>query len=580
MGRSGDIMDGKQYKKHIPIGISDFQELIEKDYYFVDKSLLIKEFLNSGTKVTIVPRPRRFGNTLNLSMLRCFFERVEDSRRHLFNGLKIEQYSDCMERQGKYPVIWLTFKDVKANKWERCYEKICAVIGREFARHFDMLRPSLSEREIQEIQEIMLGTASEILYNNALLKLSNYLKRAYKTRVIIFIDEYDIPVREGFLYDYYDKITSFLDSLFCAGLKDNANLEFSVLMGLIGFSCAGIFGGFNNFVTNSFFNHHYADKFGFLEDEVVALLTYFGLEHHLNEVRQWYAGYQSGEYKLYNPWSIVNFVKNKGVLQVYWSNTSPDALINNLLIKSSAATKEELEIIVQGGKVTKPIQTNIVMTDLERRDDVLWNFLLLCGYLTFENDRLKGYSRVAEFGVPNKEMVLVYKKLFGKWFLSSAGSYYYTMVLEGLIKGDAGQFQGAFEKFTCETLGSFDVSGKEPELFYRTLILGMLASLSHTYEIKVNRKSEGIYPGPAEWGRCDVMIIPKDHSRFGFIIEFKKAEGKETLLIAAKKALKQIEDKQYETELRARGLQKIIKLGISFKSKESFVLIENVNKKD
>lgn len=576
----------------IPIGIDDFGKLIEGGYYFADKSLLIKEFLDSGAEVTLIPRPRRFGKTLNLSMVRYFFEKVEtsiqESRRHLFKGLKIEQHTDCMVHQGKYPVIWMTFKDVKADKWLHCYEKICQVISVEFKQQFEVIKPFLSALETQQVQQIIAGTASQVSYENALLNLSHYLERAHKTRVIILIDEYDAPIHAGYLNGYYSEVVGFMRGFMCAGLKGNPALRSGLLTGILRVaqpSLAGVitskhelsYGGQASPPTNclgidhlevrTFLQQDYSDKFGFLEPEVDALLAHYNLGEYLGEVRRWYDGYQSGEQKIYNPWSIINFADNNGKIQAYWVNTSDNALIKDLLRTSSVHMKEELEIIAKGGTVTKTLQENIVLTDLENNDDALWNFLLFCGYLTFANNRLAGRSRVAEFGVPNEEVMQVYETSFKNWFESGVGRDEFQRMLTSLIDGNPESFKKSFERFSQSTLSYFDVQGDSPELFYHALVLGMLASLSSSHEVRSNRESG--------YGRYDVLFIPKNRDKAGIVLEFKAVDlaAKETLESAARDALKQIEKNSYETELRALGVRTILKLGISFKGKQSLVLV-------
>jgi len=609
-------MTKQEKKKLIPIGIDDFERLVEGNYYFADKSLLIKELLDSGASVTLLPRPRRFGKTLNLSMLRYFFEKVrsyrpfetilripqgerkiesfqdqldvpsektarpeerearlegfvraENSRRHLFNGLKIEQHADCMKHQGQYPVIWLTFKDVKTDRWEVCYEKIRKVMSAEFKRHFDAIKDSLSDQELRQVQDIIAETASQASYENSLLDISIYLERAYKAKVVILIDEYDAPVHAAYLNDYYNEVIGFMRGFLGAGLKGNNSLNFGVLTGILRVAKESIFSGINNLRVCTLVQDSYANQFGFLEDEVRAMLAYFELENKLDEVKRWYNGYQSGSYKVYNPWSIINLAGNKGVIQAYWVNTSDNALIKDLLLKSSSRMKEELEIVIKGGKITKPLQENIVMLDLDANDEVLWNFLLFCGYLTFENERLEGRFRIAELSVPNEEVFQVYETSFKNWFEMSANRGEFQRMLESLVAGQPEAFKKNFERFSLSTLSYFDIQGNQPELFYHALVLGMLASLSASHEVRSNRESG--------YGRYDVMFIPKDRSKPGIVLEFKAVDldKKETLETAAQKALKQIEDNKYEAELRALGLNTILKLGISFLGKESFVLI-------
>src|SRR3989339_2084203 len=454
-------------KKYISVGIDDFSELINENYYFIDKSLLIKEILDSKAKVTLLPRPRRFGKTLNMSMLQGFFEKTNPTkpRRQLFNGLKIEQHADCMEHQGRYPVIWLTFKDVKTDRWEVCYEKIRKVISAEFKRHFDAIRGFLSKQELRQVQDIIAETASQASYENSLMDLSRYLECAYKAKVVILIDEYDAPIHAAYLNGYYNEVIGFMRGFLGAGLKGNNALNFGVLTGILRVAKESIFSGINNLRVCTLIQDSYANQFGFLEDEVRAMLTYFELENKLDEVRRWYNGYQSGSYKVYNPWSIINLAGNKGVIQAYWVNTSDNALIKDLLKRCTPEMKEDLEVIVKGGRVTKPIQENIIMTDIEKNDEVLWNFLVFSGYLTFENYRLVVDTNYAELLIPNVEVGTTYKTSFRAWFAEGSGMRNYTKMLESLVAGEMEPFQDYFMKFTRDTLSIFDVHGDEPERF-------------------------------------------------------------------------------------------------------------------
>ncbi len=553
-------------KKYVPIGIDDFKKLIEENYYFVDKSLFIKDILDSRAAATLIPRPRRFGKTLNLSMVRYFFEKTEQGNRHLFNGLKIEEHPDCMAHQGQYPVIWMTLKDTKTATWPTCYAKICEVIGIEFDRHFDAIKPILNELETERVQKIIAGTASQSIYENSLLTLSRYLERAYKKQVMILMDEYDAPIHEGYTKNYYNDVISFMRGFLGAGFKGNNALSMGFLTGILRISKESIFSGINNLRVCSLVDERFSDKFGLLENEVLQVLRYFGLENSIDDVRRWYDGYQSGSSKIYNPWSIVNLVDNNGVMKPYWVNTSDNALVKELLRTSSNRTKEELEVIMKGGSVTKAIQENIVMPDIKGDERLLWSFLLFCGYLTFKDHRSVGDERHAELLIPNVEVGTSYKNSFQAWFSKTVTVGVYNAMLEGLVLGDIESFQVFFEKLVLETLSSFDVGGDEPERFYHALVLGMLASLSETYEVKSNRESG--------YGRYDVMLIPKDKTRLGIIIEFKRvnADKNETLESEAKKALKQIEERKYETELRSLGFDKILKLGISFLGKKTLVL--------
>ena len=390
------------------------------------------------------------------------------------------------------------------------------------------------------------------------------MHKHYQKRPIILIDEYDAPIHAGYLNDYYKEIIGFMRGFLGGGLKGNNSAEFAVMTGILRVAKESIFSGINNLEVCTLLRKDYDDKFGFLEDEVAAMLTHFELKNQINDVRDWYDGYQSGKYRIYNSWSIINLVKNRGELEPYWVNTSDNALIKDLLKRCTPEMKEELEIIVAGGTVTKPIQENIIMPDIGKNDAILWNFLLFCGYLTFENYRREERAWVAELHVPNEEVLVSYETSFLNWFSDSSSIRDYTNMLEHLTEGQPVPFQKSFERFCRETLSYFDVKGDETVWFYHALVLGMLASLSKTHEVRSNRESG--------YGRYDVMLIPKDRSKFGIIIEFKSIdEG--TLETAAKNALKQLDEQGYEMELQALGITKILKVGVAFKGKESLVLV-------
>ncbi|HBL98086.1 TPA: AAA family ATPase [Candidatus Dependentiae bacterium] len=555
-------------RKYVSIGIDDFKELIEENYYFADKSLLIKELLDSKAKVTLIPRPRRFGKTLNMSMLRHFFEKVDlnHSRRHLFNGLKIEQHPNCMEHQGKYPVIWLTFKDAKTNSWAECYRLLQMQISAEFERN-SYLVEFLSDAECQRFDRVKNGSGDSADFKRSLLDLSTYLERAHNAKVVILIDEYDTPIHEGYSSGYYDEVINFMRGFMGAGLKGNSALQWGVLTGILRVAKESIFSDMNNLEVCTLIRQDYSDKFGFLENEVVTMLHAFGLDSHIETVRSWYDGYQSGDHKVYNPWSIVNLVKNRGKLQPYWVNTSSNSMIKDLLKRCTPEMKEELEVILTGGKVTKAIRENIIMADIEQNDEVLWNFLLFSGYLTFNNYRLVADTNYAELLIPNIEVGTTYKTTFSTWFSEGAGLRNYNNMIASLVAGNPTQFKKNFEQFSRESLSFFDIKGHEPERFYHALVLGMLASLMGTHHVRSNRESGD--------GRYDVMVVPHDLAKPGAVIEFKALgiDHNETLEAGAKDALKQIEDRQYETELHARGVKNILKLGIAFKGKESLVVV-------
>lgn len=558
-------------RKKLPIGISDFAKLINENYYFVDKSLLIKEILDSGAGVTLLPRPRRFGKTVNMSMIRYFFEKAEISKLNLFANLKIAQHPDCMAKQGQYPVIFLTFKDVKDTNWVDCQKAIKSVIAEEFRRHNYLLAsPALDDIQKKEFVQIMDKSADITSYKEALLRLTTHLHKHHKKPAILLIDEYDAPIHAATEYDYYNDIVNFMRGFLSGGLKDNINLEFSILTGILRIAKESIFSGLNNLRVCTFLQDAYSDKFGLLEHEVTDVLAHFGLTKEMSEVKNWYDGYQSGKYKLYNPWSILNMIDNNGVMKPYWVNTSGNALLKQVIEQSEAPVKEDFEQLIRGEPLTKVIDENVIMPDMVTNESATWSLLLMSGYLTFENyrpDPRSVGSHIADLKIPNAEVAWTYNAQILSWFEGSKIVHKYTSMLRSLVDGNVEAFRKFFGQFSLETLSTFDATGKYPEKFYHGLVLGMLASLRDSHEVVSNRES-GI-------GRYDVSIFPRDLKKPGIIIEFKVVDEyeNETLEIAAKNAIKQINDRHYETVMRTRGVTTIIKLGIAFENKQSLVLI-------
>ncbi len=570
----------KTFKK-LPIGIDDFKLLRTNDYCYVDKSLFIKELIDAGQgKVMLIPRPRRFGKTLNLSMLRYFFERYEgsESNRDLFDGLAITQHADCMEQQSKYPVIFLTFKDVKEKGWDSCYDKLTRVISAEFERHAYVLHDSvLSDQQQEDFKKIINRTASQALYENALKDLSFYLAKHYGVNPVILIDEYDSPIHAGFLENYYDDVVSFMRGLMCAGLKGNANLAYGVITGILRIAKESIFSGMNNLEVHTLLSPFYADKFGLLEDEVAALLHEYDINQGVEQARSWYNGYAAGgipltarakepyTVKLYNPWSIINFVKNSGTLGPYWANTSDNRLIQDLIRCASEDVKRDFELLLIGKSVTKKICEDVVFPSIYNDSNALWSFLLFTGYLTWQSRELMQVKCDAALVVPNREVLDCLKTLVMQWFTQSVGSSAYQNMLEAIRQSNLSAFERYFQQSVLDHMSFFDVTGKNPERVYHAYVLGLLVGLDATHEVKSNRESG--------FGRYDVCIIPRDHFNPGFIIEFKVFSKRDkTLEAAAQLALEQIEGHKYDTELRARGIQHIIKLAIVFDKKDVLIV--------
>ena len=552
--------------KKLPVGISDFEKLITQDYYFVDKSLLIKEVLDSGAEVTLIPRPRRFGKTLNLSMLKCFFEKTKESKLHLFNNLKISKETECMKRQGQYPVIFLTFKDVKKLDWDNCYKIMQNLISKEFKRHKYLLTGDfLDVLEKNYFYEIIAKKADQSSLESALENLSAYLHRYYKKKPIILIDEYDAPIHSGFTNNYYDKIINFMRNFLSSGVKDNSDLEFSIFTGILRVAKESIFSGLNNLEVCSMLSNFYADKFGLTENEVQQILSDYSIQDKKEKVKDWYNGYRVGKQTIYNPWSIINMVKASGELEPYWINTSNNDLIREIFLKGDFNLKNDIESLLSHVEIKKIIQESISFQEVFSGDDIVWSFMLFSGYLTCSDCVFEDGLRYCNLKIPNIEVYSFFKEIVLKWLKSEIDFTFYQNMLKSLVMGSSYEFKKLFTSFVIKNLSYFDVSGDEPEKFYHAFVLGMLVTLSQTHQIKSNRESG--------FGRYDVMIIPKDKNQPGIIIEFKKIDTyeKETFESAANNALKQIEEKQYEQELLDLGIKKIIKLAIVFDGKKTLV---------
>lgn len=548
----------------IPIGISDFETIIENNYYYVDKTLLVEELLNRKGQVTLVPRPRRFGKTLNLSMIQYFFEKSTKSKAHLFANFAINNRSACMKEQGQYPVIFLTFKDVKLDNWHSCYSNIQGLIVNEFRRHAYLLDSSiLMASEKNEFNAIIDRTALEDLYQNSLKTLSLYLLSYWGKKPIILIDEYDTPIHAGYTHDYYDNIISFMRIFLGSGLKDSKH-EFALVTGILRVAKESIFSGLNNLKVCSLIDECNSDMFGFTQSEVTQLLELAGLAELKKEVEHWYDGYRIGQTKIYNPWSINNLVSNKGQFDLYWVNTSSNDIIKDLFAKSSITNKQDLETLISGKVITKEVQSTIVFQDLTIYPDALWNFLFFSGYLTCVNVRMESRKKLADFCIPNEEVLAIYESIMSSWF-KRTDTIQYPRMLQYLINGQTAEFAQLFTIMVRDSLSYFDVSNKAPEQFYHAFVLGMIIDLHKDYDIKSNRESG--------YGRYDVMLIPKDITKLGIVFEFKKTnhDEHETLEQAADRAVQQIKDKQYAQELTSRGVTNILQLGIAFEGKKVLI---------
>ncbi|WP_455797849.1 AAA family ATPase [Clostridium butyricum] len=552
-------------KKTIQVGTSNFKEMIEENHYFVDKSLLIKEFVQNGAKVILTPRPRRFGKTLNMSMLKYFFDiENKEENKDLFKGLKIENEKEIMKMQGEYPVIFLSFKNEKYTTFEEFKYGIKSLMMDIYRDNVYLLESdNLIDQDKEQFNSILTGKADMVEYYKALSTLMYYMNIHYNKKVMLFLDEYDVPVQESYLKNYYEEAINVIRRILTAALKDNVYLEKSLVTGILRVAKESIFSGLNNLEVNTILGLNFNNKFGFEEEEVKDLLQYYDLEAKMDEVKNWYNGYMFGGKVIYNPWSVLNYIKNyeQGFMP-YWINSSGNELIKRLLSRGTKETKECLEELIKGNTITKIVDDHIVMKEVDEDEENIWSFLTMSGYLKSVKQELIRGKIKCNLKIPNEEVKIFYENLIVKWFKESLTSQNYNIMLKALITKDVEVFGGFFERFVLNNVSYFDVSGTEPEKVYHAFVLGMIVSLNNEYEVKSNKESG--------YGRYDVMLIPRDSSKLGIIIEFKKIDDfmKKSIETGIQEALKQIEENKYEAELIDRGVDDILKLAIVFKGKK------------
>lgn len=555
--------------KLLPIGISDFKQVIEGNYYYVDKTLLIQELLESAGQVVLIPRPRRFGKTLNLSMLKYFFESTSTSNEHLFYNTYIWNREKHKIKQGKYPVIFLTFKGIKANTWIKAYEYLVFIIAEEFRRHAPYLLPQLPEYERRTYEALLYKRASQVEYSQSLLFLSELLKRYHNQHVIVLIDEYDAPIHTAYAYGYYKDLISFMQELLTAVLKDNHFLERAILSGILRTAKEGIFSGLNNLSVFTMLNKEFCDKFGFTPSEVYELLKEQKLLLEEENIKNWYNGYHANGATLYNPWSLLECVRNRGILKPYWANTSDNHLVKKLVARANEEAKVELESLLVDVPVIKEIDEKLAFPTLEQSSTALWSLLLWTGYVTYSFHEIKEGKDICTLILPNTEIKLLYKHLLQEIVEQSLPGSRSNALLQALNEANISQIAQLLQEFVLNSMSAFDIPDTEPERSYHLFVLGLLVTISDYYEVSSNRESG--------YGRYDIMLIPKDITKPGFVIEFKKVTAfqQETLETAAQKALEQIEEKKYAHELKKRGIKTVLALGIAFKGKQVLLKAQN-----
>ena len=553
-------------KKAVPVGIEDFKELIQDEYYYVDKTLLIDEMLMNKSKVTLFTRPRRFGKTLNMSMLKYFFDvKDKEENKKLFENLKVSD-SEYMSEQGKYPVIFVSLKDLKEDTWEECLESIKDIMYKIF-NEYSFLREKLNIVEKRQFDKIWEITGNERNFKTSLLDLSNYLNKYYGEKVIILIDEYDAPIINAFDKGYYNEAINFFQTFYSSALKTNNSLKYGVLTGITRIIKEGIFSGLNNLYVNTILSKDYSEYFGLLENEVIEMLEYFDMKYKNEEVREWYNGYIFGESKVYNPWSIVNYVREKEI-KAYWANVSGNTLLENMLDHAGESVYDDLKRFTDGESIEKYISDGTTIKSLLNNDDEIWQLLLYSGYLTKDEkqkeiDVTSEYTDVYNLRIPNKEI----RKYFGNMFLNRFfGTKVKTNTLiKALENGDIKKFEKTLGEIMINMLSHFDLD-KEMEKIYQVFMIGLVGFLMGKYEIISNDESG--------YGRYDLAMIPIKSNEKAYLMEFKISKTKNEMEKRAQKALKQIDEKKYDTKLKARGIKNILKIGVAFYGKEVKVVFK------
>ena len=537
--------------KRIGIGVSDFKKIIEEEFYYFDKTSFIDEIIQDGAEVKLFTRPRRFGKTLNMSMLKYFFDIKEaEENRKLFKGLYIEK-TESYKEQGQYPVIFLSLKDLKARTWEEMQEKIVVTLS-DFFSEYQYILEELNENDTNKFKKVLIGEANLSNLGTILKFLTKILYEKYNKKVIVLIDEYDSPLVSAYLNGYYEKTKDFFKTFYSTVLKDNVYLQMGVMTGIIRVIKAGIFSDLNNLSTYTILSDIYTDSYGLTEEEVEKSLKDYEIESEITNVKDWYDGYRFGDSEVYNPWSILNFLKFKE-LRAYWVDTSGNDLINDVLKKITKDTIRALERLFDGEGLRQNISGTSDLSKLLNENE-LWELLLFSGYLTIE-EKIDQKNYILR--LPNKEVKELFKDSFLEKYFGRGNKL--SDLMEALTENRIGDYEENLQEILLTSV-SYNDTKKGNEAFYHGLIMGMGLYLEGEYITKSNIES-GL-------GRYDFLIEPKNKSKRAYIMEFKSTDNIEKLEEVSKEALKQIEDKKYDILLKQNGIKEITYIGIAFCGKE------------
>ncbi len=547
-------------KKPLPIGVSDFKSATT-NYYYVDKTLLIRDFLNAIPMVSLFTRPRRFGKTLNMDMLRVFFEKTPEDTSIYFKDKYIWQCGDYYTKhQGQYPVIFLSFKDVKCSSWQETFQKISKLISLEFMRHSELESSSvLSSYEKEQYHRFASENINEVDCQMGLQLLSLLLHKHYDKECVIIIDEYDTPIQQGHLCDFYNEIVDFMRNFFSGGLKDNPHLAFGFLTGILRVAKESIFSGMNNLKTNSILDNNYSSYFGFTNEEVRDMLAYYDYEDKYQEICEWYDGYRFGNSEIFNPWSVINYISDQCFPKAFWQSTGSNDIIGEIIGTATPEINENLYKLFCGNTVTTYVDTSVIYPEVQNNPNSIYSFLLVAGYLKVaeiypQNDG----NYMCDVAIPNKEILYVYEKeVLNRTNQNNVS----ISIHQAIFSKDTSKLQSLLEDFMLKSISTMDGAS---EAFYHGMMLGLCAVLGSQFKVRSNRES-GL-------GRFDIELLPIVKGIPGFIFEFKHTKDINVDLDSlANSALKQIEDMKYDTELNDFGVEDIVKIGIAFRQKSAVV---------
>ena len=546
----------------IGIGESDFKGLRIRNNYYIDKTMYIKNIIDNQSRVILVTRPRRFGKTLNMSMLKYYFDCTQKDNKELFEGLKIlEQEDKYTSKLGYYPVIYLTLKDVQDTTYENMILYLKTAILDMYQEHIYLLKSDkIYEFEKERIKEILFGREDEVTLKNSIKELSKYLSRHYEKPCILLIDEYDVPLQNAYVEGYYDKAVKFFKTFYGTTFKDNPYLEKTVLTGVSRVAKESIFSGANNFDVYTVLDNEFADDFGITEEEMDKVIQDFDVQDEKEEIKKWYDGYTIGNVEgIYNPWSIINYL-NRKELMPYWVNTSSNDLIK-LVLKNSSKIKEKIEKLLKDEEIEVPINLETVIVGIENNEDNIWGLMLGTGYLKV-TEVVNLAEHIYKVKLPNYEIKLLFQQIITEWFRNKVIGNDLKSILKDLVTLNIEEYEEKFKILVKEMFSYMDVGENTAENFYHAFVLGMLVGLKDTYYVNSNRES-GI-------GRYDIMLEPKDKNGNSFIMEFKvyKHNKEKTINDTIENAKKQIEEKGYEQNLKERDFNNITKMVYAFKGKE------------